>query len=478
MTRSLPLLKPTLLVFFLFLLITRFYNLENTARFIWDESSDLVNMHQIFVEKKLTLVGPISEDGTKVFGSLTYYLLLPFAAIGNFNPASPVYGAAFYGLITALLLFLLLRRIHSPGPLLPTILIISWFPLVQTSRWAWNPNFIPLWTTISLLLFLKNTPLSLLLSGFTIGLTIHHHYLSAFALTGFTLALLVHFIRQKHFSLFLLFLLGIAMSLTPFLIFDLRHPPGLFLTKILYFNHLDTPFSIKSFSYKFFALYKSMLFYFTQSRLISLSLYFLLPLLAIVDLKHRSPALIFFLPALIQLLGLTFIYYDNQSFHYFLPLLIFVFIWLTYPRKSPVHFLPLSILALITIASLFTIGRQITSKTWQTNIPLVRSITQTIQKEVITEDLKNSNLAVLSSPDNNTYGRRYRDLLLIQNIPLKTKAEYEISDHLFVISTSQEEVVRQDPAYEMKFFRSGPLIKSWTIPNSDWKIYRLDRNLK
>ena len=75
------------------LLFTRLYNLDKTARFIWDESSDLVNIHEIYVDKNITLIGPISEDGSKVFGSLTYYMLLPFAIAGNFDPVSTAYGA-------------------------------------------------------------------------------------------------------------------------------------------------------------------------------------------------------------------------------------------------------------------------------------------------------------------------------------------------------------------------------------------------
>ena len=38
------------------LLFTRLYNLDKTARFIWDESSDLVNIHEIYVDKNITLI--------------------------------------------------------------------------------------------------------------------------------------------------------------------------------------------------------------------------------------------------------------------------------------------------------------------------------------------------------------------------------------------------------------------------------------
>lgn len=106
--------KGFLLALLLALLIfSRFYNLDKTARFIWDESSDLVTMHQIFVERNLTLIGPISEDGNKVFGSLSYYMLLPFTVIGKFDPVSPAYGAAFWGVLTGLLIIYLGFKVNK-----------------------------------------------------------------------------------------------------------------------------------------------------------------------------------------------------------------------------------------------------------------------------------------------------------------------------------------------------------------------------
>ena len=71
-------------LFFLTLIFTRFYNLEHTARFTEDESGFLVRVHQIFVERKITLVGQVNETGTKVFSSLSVYMLLPFAVLGKF----------------------------------------------------------------------------------------------------------------------------------------------------------------------------------------------------------------------------------------------------------------------------------------------------------------------------------------------------------------------------------------------------------
>lgn len=65
----------------------------------------------------------------------------------------------------------------------------------------------------------------------------------------------------------------------------------------------------------------------------------------------------------------------------------------------------------------------------------------------------------------------------MQDIGLRTKGEYELSDHLFVISTGSEKLLRENPAYEMHNFRSGLLVSFWKIDNSSWKIYHFTRNI-
>src|SRR3989339_1082519 len=111
-------------LFIILLIFTRFFNLEKTARFIWDESSDLVNIRRIYIQKDITLIGPISEDGNKVFGSLTYYMLIPFAVIGNFDPASTAYGAAFWGVITGILFLIISYKLNKKSEVLTLLLII------------------------------------------------------------------------------------------------------------------------------------------------------------------------------------------------------------------------------------------------------------------------------------------------------------------------------------------------------------------
>lgn len=161
--------------------------------------------------------------------------------------------------------------------------------------------------------------------------------------------------------------------------------------------------------------------------------------------------------------------------NYFLPLGFFI-TWLIWPRKGLSKFFSWIIIFCILIAALFTIITQLTETRWDRDIKSTRAITQIIEQQINTDNMKNVNIAVLASLDNNTYGRRYRDLLLIKGVEIKTKYEYFITDNLFVITTADEDTLRQDAAAEMNNFRNGKLEKSWVVPNSPWSIFLFDRN--
>lgn len=459
-------------IFFLALCLSRLINIQETARFIWDESSDLVNIHQIYVEKKLTLIGPISEDGSKVFGSLPYYMLLPFAILGNFDPASTAYGAAFWGIVGGVLLLYLTYKVNKRVIWLTGAVIILWYPLVETGRWAWNPNLIPLFITLSIICYLTKGNWLKFLSGLAIGLTIHLHYLSIFAGLGLGIVILIESVKERDIKRFLYYLAGYVLAILPFVIFDFMHPPGLFLSRILYFNNMGSTTSLYN---NLDGVIKGTLFYFTQSGLLAQLLIVNLIILIFLDIKAKSKSIWFALVFIVQVIGLAFV--ANFYTHYILPGLVFFIAYLIYPRNSPGKYFSYIAILTIMISGFFSFPKQISKVTWEGSISSTRYISNTIIKTITDNGLKNNNIAVLGSPDTNTYGRRYRDLLLIKNINLRSKEEYDISDHLFVISESPIDSVRLDPAYEISNFRNGKLIQSWEVPQSPWKIYLFSRSV-
>jgi hypothetical protein len=77
----------------------------------------------------------------------------------------------------------------------------------------------------------------------------------------------------------------------------------------------------------------------------------------------------------------------------------------------------------------------------------------------------------LSSPDSDPLAARYRDALSVKNIGLKAAAQYDTSEHLFVMSTADIETLVHDESTAMKIFRKGRLDEIYIIPKSEWKVY-------
>jgi hypothetical protein len=90
--------------------------------------------------------------------------------------------------------------------------------------------------------------------------------------------------------------------------------------------------------------------------------------------------------------------------------------------------------------------------------------------------LKNVNVAVLASPDPDPLGGIYRDTLLIKDIDLLLENQFDITDNLFVVSTSEELRVREDPANLMNGFRSGELVDTFDVETTKWRVYLFNRD--
>lgn len=459
------LIKFEIYVLFLVLLIfSRFYNLEETSRFLWDESSNLVSIHQYWVERKLTFVGPSSQDGTTIFSSLTFYMLMPSAVLGNFSPSSTAYGAAFFGFMTALLIFKFSKILNKKLIVFVAIILIFWFPLLETSRFAWNPNFIPLWAFLGFIFYLKKFWWAVFFSGFFLGLTLHHHYVAIFSLVGFTSAHLIWCLSKKRWILACFFLLGEFLAILPFIIFDLRHPPGLFLTRILYFNHLEAGLNIQNPLFPFF----NMLNYFTKSTILALSLGMATLWLLYKDLRSKSFALTFGAGWVSQVMLVTFI--KDPFFHYLIPTIAFFLAWLIYPRNIGSN-LTNFCLILIIASSTLTFYPQITKTSWETDKKLVLSVANIVEQTVRESKIDSANIATLESPDINTFASRYRDVLSLKDFYINDKFGYFDSRFLFVVSTSDEESIRKTKASEFSAFRSSTLTHIWLTSNPQWKVY-------
>ena len=442
-------------------LFTRTYNLSTNSHFLRDEARDLINIQKIYEEKKITLVGPISDNESHVFSALSYYLYLPFAVLGNFDIQSTVWGAVFWGMLTFVSLWFLAVKINPKSFIWAGILGAVFWPLVETSRWPWNPNFLVFWLTLSLIFQLNKGKIYNFLSGIMAGLSLHHHFLSI-------VAIFLIWIKKRK----VLFLLGVLLVFLPFVIFDLMHPPGLFLTKFLGYNRGVGLPSLLGIYHKYVEGLVMTWTYFWGKSAFSYLLSVILCFIVVADIKKKNKNMYYLLASFFSV-G-VFIFYAEQI-HYIFPIIPFFWMWLFGKRKKENHKLVVLflILAIGISANIFTTN--VKKVSCLTNLKLYQGASDIIEREIKIKNLVNANIVTLQTENELCETKIYRNILETKKIPLKRIEEYDISDNLFVISPSDEDTLRKDPAYEINNFRNGIVVGEWKIEGTDYKVFQFNK---
>ena len=96
---------------------------------------------------------------------------------------------------------------------------------------------------------------------------------------------------------------------------------------------------------------------------------------------------------------------------------------------------------------------------------------QIIIDTVAEHKLNNSNVAALSSSDDAPLAERYRDYVRMKHTGLRAESEYDVSEHLFVISTANDEILRADKSYAMVAFKDKVLRGVFDIEDTEWKVF-------
>jgi hypothetical protein len=454
-----------------FILLVRVVNLDYSARFTRDESSDLKRMHSYYVDRKISLVGPVSSDNKKVFSSLTYYMLMPFAIAGKFDPVAPAYGMVFWGTLTALFMLLITHQFNTQFHWLTGLLVVIWTPLLESSRWAWNPHLTPFWMTVAIFSLLKPSLPRMFFGGLAVAMAGHNHYLalvSGIVLLSFISFRTLSLINAKR--LIIPLWLGLLLGLLPFLLFDLKNPPGLFLGAYLRGNNLPSNMlsSENGVLQLIDALWISGLSLTGTNWLGVVSIFLILVLLVNDFLKHRRNCL-WMIPAMGQWLTGYFLV-DYQT-RYFLPAVVFVYVWLIQKRKGLGKRIQLGLLVIFIGGSLIKLPTLLTQPAIPPNIKTIRHISDIISGVIETHSVVNPNILTAESPDLDLLSLKYRDLLAIKGIFVREPTEYDSSENLFVISTSSENTVRKSNSIPMTFFKDSVLRSTYEIENSRYRVY-------
>jgi len=221
-----------LFCFFLILAIgvfLRFWNITSWQHLTYDQSRDYLILKRLLIDHKFFLVGPTVSIVPGFFlPPFYYYSLIPFLWLADFLIVGPDIYTAILGTVSIVVFYFLAKDLFGKIPALVSSFAYSLNPyLVQTSRHAWNPNSLFLFTLLFFLAFekivFKKERKWFYLAGFSLGWAIGLH-LNAFVFLPFFIYLIVWEIKNKKIDKALLG--GTALFLViflPLVVFDLKH---------------------------------------------------------------------------------------------------------------------------------------------------------------------------------------------------------------------------------------------------------------
>lgn len=212
----------------------RFYNLPNNLLFQGDQGRDAIIVADIFRQNDLVFIGPVTSVGNLYLGPLYYYFMLPFLWLSYPSPLGPAYAVALLGVATVYLIYRLGKQlIGETGALLAAGFYTFNTVAVQGARYSWNPNPAPFVSLIMIyftLLAWKKQPRYWLVVAICFSVLMQLHYLTLLTLPAagliWLLSLREQWLAKKLSAILMPSLIGLVifiLSLTPLVLFDLKH---------------------------------------------------------------------------------------------------------------------------------------------------------------------------------------------------------------------------------------------------------------
>lgn len=229
--------KETIIFALFFILIVigiflRLYGFTDFTTFLGDQGRDAIIMRNIMTGTEFPLLGPPSSIGMVFLGPFYYYLLSPFLLLFAFNPIGVAYGIFFLTIIGLITQFYIVKKIvNSYTAIIFTCLVVFAYPLVDISRFAWNPNLVPLFSFFVLVAgyrFIKNDKeVDAIILGIIFALATQLHHLTFLLAVPIVLCILYHFLTSQDkvtiISNIFIAVIAFMAGNAPFLWYELNH---------------------------------------------------------------------------------------------------------------------------------------------------------------------------------------------------------------------------------------------------------------
>lgn len=250
--------KTTCLSFIILLVILivgaylRLWRIADYMTFLGDEGRDVLVVKRMIVDHKFTLLGPTASVGGFFLGPIYYYFMVPALWLSGLNPVGPAILVALFGVATIYLVYILGKTFFDKKAGLIAAALYALSPVViNYSHSSWNPNLVPFFSCLLILVLNKwseNKNLKyLFMAGLLMGIGLQLHYLFAF-LGVFTLAYILMTDKRIIWKEIGVIFFGFVVLYSPFLLFEIRH--GFINTQMILkfiFTSSDTGFGLSTF---------------------------------------------------------------------------------------------------------------------------------------------------------------------------------------------------------------------------------------
>lgn len=485
-TRAATVILSILLVSAIFL---RFWHFTDTLLFQGDQGRDALIVADIFRQKDLVFIGPVTSIGNMYLGPFYYYFMLPFLALSYPSPVGPAVAIALTSILTVYLLYALGKEIVGKrAALLAAFCYTFSAEIVRYSRFSWNPNLAP---PVSFLLFWatykawKKSPWYWLVVAICFSILIQLHYMTLLIAGGIGIIWLIQvreLITAKSMQTLKQLLaasvggiLIFVVSLTPLILFDMKHDgvnrqglSTLFNQEQAFNPQAQTPTKnkIQALGEDIFKRTQEVFFIHLLTTNTQLQLALLLALGAGVVLaakqKDKKPLILVGSFVLPSLLGMS-LYQASLFVHYIIflyPIIFLGFGWIL-AIVSRQWWGKIIVIAFIALYLHFNLPRMpLTGNGW--DIHRMKALTDELLTHLRPDEKYN---IVLVSPTKDIYGPHYRYFLSTTDHPSLPAERGPEAETLVVINEAGEKDITSLPIYEIVIFPVKTPSEVYTIEN-------------
>ncbi|MFZ2153355.1 MAG: glycosyltransferase family 39 protein [Microgenomates group bacterium] len=455
-------------------IFTRFYKIYDYAEFLGDQGRDVVIVSYFLKNGDLFFIGPQTSIGNMYLGPFYYYLfMVPGLLLSWFNPLGPALIVAALGVLTVFFVYHYSQEWFNTQTAIVASLLYALSPVViKYSTFSWNPNIMPLFALLFIHFILQK---KYIYASIAFIICLNSHFLALLLLP----TALIIMVYQKSFPVkeLLIALAIFLISLTPQILFDIKHQGQNINAFIHFFSQRETTINLKP--YKAIPLVVP-LFNQVNTRLLAgkdtnfgylLSLIFLT--LIVVDIfsqyRHRRPniyLIALYLWLAISLVGLA-LYKQHIYDHYFgfiYPAVIILFSYLI-TRLPPLVFTPILILT-ISFSLIQNPLRWPAPRQMATTLQITRSIVDSAGTEPF-------NFSLLAKMN---YDPGYRYYFQLNDAPVQL-LQNKITEQLFVVCEPFQIDCQpiNNPEWSIAAFGWAKVDKQWEI--NGIKIFRLVHNV-